>query len=327
MIVVSAAPYRVSLFGGGTDYQGWYEQHGGRVVSSGTNRYVYTIMKYLPPHFRPNYRIVWNKIEETYTASEIQNPIAATVLSQLAVGQRLEMHYMGDLAANSGLGSSSSFAVSAINAVTYLTREKLESKLWVAKKAIEIERVILNEAGGIQDQIAAAYGGFNDIKIHNDGSFDVRPLTISSENLECLNSHFLVFSTGMSRSSAVIAASQEKNVSENSTSLRSLMEITERAVNTLETNFDPEVIGAFLDSSWELKRGMSSDVTNELVDEIIAAGKSCGAYGAKLLGAGGGGTVLFIASPDKHSAIRDKLRPLAEYQIKLGHFTPNVSRV
>lgn len=305
-MIVSKTPFRISFFGGGTDYHGWYQKHGGAVLSTTINHYCYISAKFRPAFFPDKSRVVWNKIEEVLDNNNIEHPSVRETLRYLGIKDGIEIHHVGDLPARSGLGSSSTFTVGLLNALATLQGRSF-NKAALAFEAVHLERDVMKENVGIQDQIAAAYGGFNHTEIFQDGSYLVKPM-ITSRQKE-LEDHCLLFFTGVSRTASDIAVEQTKNTlgGKNDTGLHRMREMVDEAISILNGQNDMKYFGELLDESWKIKRSLASNISPGFVDNIYSRARSWGATGGKLLGAGGGGFMLFIAPPDAHEAIRAAL--------------------
>jgi D-glycero-alpha-D-manno-heptose-7-phosphate kinase len=309
-MVITKTPYRISFFGGGTDYPGWYKKFGGAVLASTIDKYCYITCRILPPFFEHKHRIVYSQIENVKNIYEIEHPAVKGVLDWMNVEQGLEIHHDGDLPARSGLGSSSAFTVGLINALKAM-RGELISKHQLASDAIHIEQNLLKENVGSQDQISAAFGGLNKITFHKDHSFDVTPLTFSPARREELRSHLLLFFTGVSRIADRIAKSKIDNLVNRENELIRMGQMVDEAIAILLSKNSPiEEFGNLLDLSWKYKRSLSDKVSTPAIDDIYEAAKQAGAIGGKILGAGGGGFMLFFAKPEKHRDIRERLKDL-----------------
>ncbi len=305
-MIISRTPYRISFFGGGTDYHTWYQENGGALLSTTINRYCYLNCRFLPPFFKEKTRVIWSKIEAVMENHDIEHPSVRAVLEHLDVNSGVEVHYTGDLPARSGIGSSSTFTVGMLNAI-YGLKGLMSNKKLLAREAIHVEQNILKENVGVQDQIAAAYGGFNHITLHRNGDFDVRPVIIPPERLESLQSHFLLFFTGVSRSASSIAKEKIKAIPDKKKELAAIQSMVPQAIEILNSNTDIREFGKLLHESWLLKKSLASSISPEFVDEIYDRALKAGAIGGKLLGAGGGGFILFFAEPEKHQAILEAL--------------------
>jgi D-glycero-alpha-D-manno-heptose-7-phosphate kinase len=308
-MIISRTPYRISYFGGGTDYHSWYQKHGAAILSSTINHYCYLQCRILPPFFKHKSRVVWSKIEEIADNADICHPAVRAVLEYLQITQGVEVSHQGDLPARSGLGSSSAFTVGLLNAM-YTLRGMSSSKRELACEAIHVERDILKENVGVQDQIATAYGGLNKIIIQPDGDFEVTPLALSADRLEKLHSHLLLFFTGISRTASDIAAEKIKSIPQKSHELQQMHAMVAMAEQILCSNSDIAHFGELLHESWTLKRQISHKISPAFVDEIYIKARKAGAIGGKLLGAGGGGFMLFFVKPEDKLKVCDALKDL-----------------
>jgi D-glycero-alpha-D-manno-heptose-7-phosphate kinase len=317
-MIMSRTPFRISLFGGGTDYPTWYREHGGAVVGTTINKYCYISFRELPPFFEHRHRIVYSRIELPQDVDEIQHPAVRTVLSEYQVTEGVEIQHYGDLPARSGMGSSSSFTVGLINALR-AHQGQISSAELLAKEAIRIEQEVIKEAVGSQDQVWAAYGGTNSITFYPDGRFDVNPLILSAARRMELQSHLLLFFTRFSRTAETIAVHKIENLPARASQLNRMRQMAEHAADVLQSRSCAVTeIGRMLDESWRLKKELADCVTTSAVDELYAAAKGAGALGGKLLGAGGGGFMLIFAEPHKHARIRESLRDLIEVSFEIG---------
>lgn len=309
-MIISRTPFRVSFFGGGTDYPKWFREHGGVVLATTIDKYCYISCRYLPPFFEHRYRIVYSKIENVKQISEIDHPAVRAVLDYLRCDTGLEIHHDGDLPARSGLGSSSSFTVGLINAVMAL-RGRHISKEEVAKQAIHIEQNVLQENVGSQDQISAAYGGFNKIQFKPDDTFTVTPIILPRDRLHELQSHLMLFFTGLSRTASEIAKTKIENISIKQVELSRMQAMVDEAMSLLQDDKRPITdFGQLLHESWKYKRSLSKQVSTQEIDQIYAAAMKAGALGGKLLGAGGGGFMLLFVPPEKQEKMREVLASL-----------------
>lgn len=300
-MIISRTPYRISFFGGGTDYHTWYQTHGAAVLSTTINHYCYLQCRLLPPFFKHKFRVVWSTLEEVADQDEIKHPVVRAVLSYLKNNQGLEILHQGDLPARAGLGSSSAFTVGLLHAL-YTLKGMASSKQELACEAIHIERDILKEHVGVQDQIATSYGGFNKIIIHPNGYFDVLPIVLLKTRLQELQDHLLLFFTGISRTASHIAADKIRAIPNKSRELHLMHRMVEQAEQILCSNDDICAFGDLLHETWVLKRQISRQIAPDFIDEIYVRAQKNGAIGGKLLGAGGGGFMLFFVKPE------DKLR-------------------
>lgn len=317
-MIITRTPFRVSLFGGGTDYPAWYREHGGAVIGTTINKYCYISLRQLPPFFEHKHRFVYSRIEVVKELSEVQHPAIRAVLSDFKVNEGLEIHHDGDLPARSGLGSSSAFTVGLINALR-AHWGLMSSPNYLANEAIRIEQDVIGEHVGSQDQVWAAYGGTNVIKFRTDDTFEVSPVIISAERRDELSSHLMLFFTGFSRIASQIAEAKIANLDKKQQQLFTMRQMVDEAASILHSPNRPLAdLGVMAHDAWKLKRELASSVTTPQVDEIYEAGRAAGASGGKLLGAGGGGFMLFFARPEKHQAIRERLSKLIEVDISIG---------
>ena len=309
-MIISKTPFRISFFGGGTDYPEWYHENGGSVLATTIDKYCYISCRHLPPFFEHKHRIVYSKIESVKSTEEIQHPVVRAVLSNLSITDGLEIHHDADLPARSGLGSSSSFTVGLINVLNALKGLQI-SKQDLAKQATYIEQKVLKETVGSQDQVLAAFGGFNRIDFRPDDSFNISPVIINKDLVEQLQSHMLLFFTGLSRFSSDIARDKVSNFTNRFQELTRIKEMVDEGMSILQSPSTPIMdLGKLIHESWKLKRSLSAKVSTPKIDEIYEAGIKAGATGGKILGAGGGGFILFFAEPKNHKKIRERLKSL-----------------
>ncbi len=307
-MIITRTPYRISFFGGGTDYPVWFRAHGGAVLSTTINRYCYLSCRELPPFFNYRSRVVWSHIECINDHRDILHPVVRCALKELDIRQGVEIHHNGDLPARTGLGSSSSFTVGLLLALNAL-KGKMVNKYTLAQKAIEIEQEKLQENVGVQDQISAAFGGLNKINIFCDGSFQVNPVTLPQDRINGLRNHLLMFYTGVSRSASAIAADKIKAIPSKQTELTRMFAMVDEALDILDAG-DYRAFGELLHESWMLKRSLAAAVAPEFVDDIYDCARAAGAWGGKILGAGGGGFMIFLAEPERHAAVSKALENL-----------------
>lgn len=318
-MIICQTPFRVSFFGGGSDYPVWFKEHGGCVLSTAINKYGYIFCRHLPPFFDYKHRIVYSKIELANSTKDIVHPAVKAVFSHLDVEEGLEVHYDGDIPSQSGIGSSSSFTVGLVNAI-YALRGEMTSKKDLAAQAIHIEQNLIGETVGSQDQVAAAYGGINRINFLPNGVFEVRPLIIPALRTQQLQNRMLLFFTGFSRVAETIAKSKIENFEKKKNHIFRMMKMVDEAQAILQNSSENiDSFGELLHEAWQLKRELSEKVSNSHIDKIYETGLYHGAVGGKILGAGGGGFILFFAPPEKHSAIRMALKSLVEVPIEFDY--------
>lgn len=308
-MIITRTPFRVSFFGGGTDYPNWYRVHGGSVVATTINKYCYLSCRYLPPFFEHRFRIVYSKTETCKTVDEISHPAVREVLRHLKMDRGVEIHHDGDLPARSGLGSSSAFTVGLLNAL-YGLKGQIASKKQLATETIHIEQDLLGETVGSQDQILAAYGGLNHISFLPTGEFSVRPLTLTRERSEELNAHLLLLYTGIRRTASEVAQSYVHDLRSRERQLRLLGLLVNEALAVINGHDDICEFGRLLHESWEAKRSLSEKVCNSQIEEIYQQARSAGAIGGKLIGAGGGGFMLLFAKPENQPRVVQTLNRL-----------------
>ncbi|MBX3166253.1 MAG: kinase [Candidatus Eremiobacteraeota bacterium] len=305
-MILSRTPFRVSFFGGGTDYPHWYRQHGGAVVGSTINKYCHISCRYLPPFFDHRIRVVYSKIENCQTLDEIQHPAVRECLRYLRISKGVEIHHDGDLPARGGIGSSSAFTVGLLNALHAL-KGHIINKRDLASEGIYIEQDRLRETVGSQDQVLTCYGGINHVVFQPNGEIDVRPVTLNREAVRELNRHFLLFFTGVQRTASDIAASYVGDLSSKKESqMRSISGMVESCLDILKRG-NYYQFGKLLHESWLLKQSLGEQISNSRVAELYTAALSAGALGGKLIGAGGGGYLLVFAHPGEHPKILRQL--------------------
>ena len=309
-MIITRTPFRISFFGGGTDYPVWYKQHGGKVLATTIDKYCYISVRELPPFFDHKYRVVYSKIEMSKTINKIIHPAVRGILNYHNSAQGLEIHHDGDLPARSGLGSSSSFTVGLLHALNALN-EKYSSKPYLAQTAIHVEQDLIKENVGSQDQISAAYGGFNEIEFFRDGGFSVTPMIVLKDRLNELSSHLMLFFSGITRFASEIAASKISNFNNRYDELSKMGEMVDEGASILRNLNTPiQDFGKLLDEAWKYKKTLSDKVTNPEIDDIYNTAKSAGAIGGKILGAGGGGFILLFVNPEDQSRVKRSLSNL-----------------
>lgn len=315
-MIISRTPFRISFFGGGTDYPDWVKENGGAVLGATIDKYCYITLRVLPPFFRHKYRIVYSKVETVEEISEIQHPVVRAVLDSSEFNKGLEIHHDGDLPARSGLGSSSSFTVGFINAVAAMKGDMIP-KEELAKQAIHVEQTLLGEPVGYQDQILAAHGGFNKVTFNRNTTFDVAPMVIDADKVVQIEDHLMLFFTGISRYSADVAKSQVQNLKKRENELSKMRDMVDEAVRMLSSNNGfLNDFGNMLHETWQYKRQLSDMVTTTLIDETYQAARDAGAMGGKILGAGGGGFILFFVKPKNQHSVKKALSKLVHVPFK-----------
>jgi len=308
-MIISRTPFRISFFGGGTDYPAWYRRHGGTVLATTIDKFCYLTCRYLPPFFEHRIRVVYSKIEDVQAVDQITHPAVREVLRFLKFDRGVEIHHDGDLPARSGMGSSSSFTVGLLHAL-YALKGHMPTKHQLATEGIFLEQERLREMVGSQDQVSAAYGGFNQITFAPDGEIVVSPITLTPDRIRALNSRLQLYFTGVSRTASEVAESYVEDATGREGSLRALGAMVEDALALLRGGGDLDDFGRLLHEAWQLKRGLGSRVSNSHVESIYDAARAGGALGGKLLGAGGGGFLVLYVPPDRQEAVRQRLRGL-----------------
>jgi len=317
-MIISKTPYRISFFGGGSDYPAWYLKNGGSVISTTINKYIYISCRNLPPFFNHKHRFVWSKDETVKEAKQIKHIAVREMIKYFKIKSGLEIHYDGDLPARSGMGSSSVFVVGLMNTFNHF-KEKKVSKKFLAEESIKFERQILKETVGSQDQVAATYGGFNKIIFKPGGNFYVKPLKLKKNILTQLNQNLLLVYTGLKRTAHEIAKEYVNKLE--STKKSHIIEIL-NFVNEGEMalkNGNLNTFGELLNESWLAKKGLSSSISNHKIEEIYNFAVEKGALGGKLLGAGGGGFFLFYVPKVKKSNFIKNFRKFVTIPFKFTY--------
>ncbi len=309
-MIISRTPFRISFFGGGTDYPVWYNEHGGSVLATSINKYCYITLRYLPPCFDYKHRIVYSKQETVKNISEIQHPSVRETLRFINLDRGIEIHHDGDLPARTGLGSSSAFTVGLLNAL-YALKGKMVTKRQLALETIHIEQNRIKENVGSQDQTTAAFGGFNKIEFGGEQHIQVQPITLNAEKNQLLQDHLMLFFTGFARRASEIAGEQIKKTPEKKNELKKMSEMVDEAISILNgNNSNITDFGKLMHETWMIKRSLTNKITNPLIDKIYDTAVKAGALGGKLLGAGGGGFILFFVKPELQPKVKEKLKNL-----------------
>ncbi|MBI2852137.1 MAG: kinase [Chloroflexi bacterium] len=308
-MIISRTPFRVSFFGGGTDYPVWYRENGGAVLGTTIDKYCYITCRCLPPFFEHKHRIVYSQAELTREIDEIRHPAVRESLRFMGITDGMEIHHDGDLPARTGLGSSSSFTVGLLHAL-YALKGIMPSKMQLAKDAIHIEQHVLKENVGCQDQAMAAFGGLNRISFSGDCDMEIRRLTIRPERLELLQEHLLLVFTGFSRTASEIAGEQIRQTPNRTRELSTMYQMVDEAVGILAGDGDITEFGKLLHESWMLKRSLTDKISTPYADFLYESALKAGATGGKLLGAGGGGFILFFVKPELRASVRAALNGL-----------------
>jgi D-glycero-alpha-D-manno-heptose-7-phosphate kinase len=309
-MIISKTPYRLSLFGGGADYPSWFVSHETKLISAAMAKYCYISVKHLPPYFDYVNRVIYSKIESVPTFGQIEHPSVRACLQYLQVPNGISITHDGDLPARSGIGSSSSFTVGLINALqTYLGKPITTHEL--ALEAINIEQNVIGESVGVQDQIMAAYGGIKVLEL-SGANTKVRDLRIPDSYVDDLEQHIMLGFSGISRLSEVQAKKQVDSIKEGKSTkaLEEMQELTRFAIEAFESHASFYEIGLLLQHQWKLKRTLTDSVASNDINSIYDAAIQAGAYGGKLMGAGGGGFFMFLAPPDTHQKIKNALKQI-----------------
>jgi len=325
-MIITKTPFRMSFFGGGTDFPGFYNKNGGAVISTTFDKYCYLTVRHLPRFFDYSSQIVYSVTESVKSVDEIEHPAVREAMKYLNM-QELRITYDADLPARSGLGTSSSFAVGLLNAF-YALKGKYADKRKLADDAIYLERELCRESGGIQDQIAAAFGGLNRIRF-SSGGYEVEPVIISPKRKEELNKNLMLFFTGFSRFSSDIQKGTEVAIKDKTKILLEMLELVDEAYKVLTSEAGLNEFGKMLDYTWKLKRSIESKISTDDIDSLYAKAVKAGALGGKLLGAGGGGFLLFYVEQDKQESVLKALENLLyvpfEFEnggTKVIHYSP-----
>ena len=315
-MVITRTPLRVSFFGGGTDYPAYFRNHGGVVLSTSIDKFVYVTVTRMGSLFDHNYRVAYSKTELVKTAAEIQHPSVKACISHLGIQDGLEISVTTDLPARTGLGSSSSVTVGLLNGIHSL-HGRLVEKSALAAEAIYVEQKVIGERVGNQDQVAAAVGGLNFITFHHDGSFLSEPLPLSRARKQSLFDHIFLVYTGISRLAEDVLQEQSANVENRLAELEKIKELAHQARKLLCDDRMPlQDFGALLHETWMHKKKLSSRISNTVVERIYETSREAGAIGGKLLGAGAGGFLLIFAKPENHVAIKSALSDFQTVEIQ-----------
>lgn len=307
-MIITKTPFRMSFFGGGTDIEEYFRISGGAVLSTTFDKYCYVTVRHLPSFFEYKTELAYSKLERVTDVDQIQHPAIRNAMKMMDV-QDIRLTYEADLPARSGLGTSSSFAVGMLNAF-YLLKGVRANKSRLAEDAIYLERVLCQEKGGWQDQIAAAFGGFNRIDFNSNG-YTVHPVKISAERKKCLNDRLLLFFTGFTRLSSDIQKINHLEKDDKRPYLNQMRDLVDQAERLLtDDNTDLDDFGRLLDFNWKIKKKTGSCVSTDLIDEMYQKGLEAGALGGKLLGAGGGGCLIFYVQPEKQQAVHEAMKHL-----------------
>jgi D-glycero-alpha-D-manno-heptose-7-phosphate kinase len=309
-MVITSTPLRISFFGGGTDYTVWYREHGGAVLATTIDKCCYITCRWLPPFFEYHSRISYSRVENVRRNDAIEHPSVRACLQFLGIAEGVEIHHVADLPARTGLGTSSAFTVGLLLGL-YALQDRMRDKHALAADAIHVEQELLQEAVGAQDQVSAAYGGFNRINFHTDGTIEVNRVLIAPGRVAALQQHLALYFTGFARTASEIAKEQIRMTPQRKQELSTMLQLVDEAEAIVaSSNRSLDEFGRLLHEGWQIKRSLSQKISNARIDEIYEAGLSAGALGGKLLGAGGGGFMLFFVPPERRQALRERLKRL-----------------
>lgn len=330
-MVITKTPFRISFFGGGTDFPDFYKEHGGAVISTSFDKYCYVTARHLPPFFEYKNELIYSRIERVTTPDEIEHPAIREAIKWLDM-REIRVTYEADLPARTGLGTSSSFAVGLLSAFRCI-KGKYVDKRRLAEDAIYLERVLCNECGGIQDQIAAAYGGLNLIYFNADG-FQVHPIIMREERKQELQDNLLLFFTGFSRFSSDVQVAYQQALKDKTSELLEILSLVGTAHEILTGDQSLSEFGRLLDHTWKLKRGITQKISSDSIDSLYQKAINAGAVGGKLLGAGGGGFMLFYVEHDARESVRQALDGLLEVPFEfestgtsISYYVPEVFNI
>ncbi len=308
-MIISRTPFRISFFGGGTDYPLWFRTHGGAVLATTIDKYCYISCRYLPPFFAHKIRIVYSVIENCHDVGDIQHPAVREILRHLKMERGVEIHHDGDLPARSGMGSSSAFTVGLLHAL-YALKGHIPSVRQLSTESIYVEQELLRETVGCQDQVLAAYGGFNHIAFDQNGDIAVRPMTLAPERVRELNDSLMLFFTGVNRTASDVSQTYSQHLEAKDDTLRAMRQMVNEGIAILNGADGLDRFGHLLHEGWLMKRSLSAKVSNGFIEQLYEDARAAGALGGKLLGAGGGGFMLLFVHPGDQHRVRERLRHL-----------------
>ncbi len=326
-MIITQTPFRMSFFGGGTDMEPFFKEHGGSVISTTFDKYCYVTVRHLPRFFEYETHLTYSRMEHVKCVDEIEHPAIKNAMKMLDMHE-IRLTYDADLPAKSGLGTSSSFAVGMLNAF-YALKGKYADKKKLADDAIYLERILCDEAGGWQDQIAASYGGLNRINFGPDG-YEVLPIVISPNRKKHLNTNLMMFFTGFTRFSSEMQKANDVSAKDKTSQLKEMLKLVDDAEEILvNSDRDLDEFGRLLDYTWKLKKQTGTKISTDNIDELYKKGIKAGALGGKLLGAGGGGFLLFYVQPEYQNSVKEAMKDLMYIPFvfenagtKVIHYTP-----
>ncbi|MBN1670960.1 MAG: kinase [Kiritimatiellae bacterium] len=317
-MIITKTPFRISFFGGGTDYPSWYEANGGAVLSTSIDKYCWITCRELPPFFEHRSRLTYSIVEEVRGIDDIRHPSARECFRFMGISEGVEVHHDGDLPARTGLGSSSSFTVGLLRALNAF-KGRMISKRQLALDAIHVEQRMIKENVGSQDQVAAAFGGLNCVTFSADATFHVEPITLPADRLAALEQRLMLFYTGLSRIASEVAAEQIKNIPDKTRELHTMRQMVDQARDILAGDDDLAGFGKLLHEAWLIKKGLSSRITTPEIDKMYEAALTAGAVGGKLTGAGGGGFVLLYVEPENQPCVRECLQKYLHVPVRFDN--------
>jgi D-glycero-alpha-D-manno-heptose-7-phosphate kinase len=315
-MIITRTPYRISFFGGGTDYPTWWQEHGGSVLATSIEQYCYITCTPRLPFFDFKHLISWSRYEAVQTLDEIEHPSVREVLRFMGTEEGFDIRTIGQLPARSGLGTSSAFTVGLLKAMHGLNGNSI-SQLDLAKEAIHVEQNLIKEAVGCQDQVLTAVGGLNRVGFASNGSIDVNPLTLSEQHQEDFESHLLLVWTGIARNASEVAQVQIEQIRDRTSELKQILAAVDEGEKLL-MSADWTAFGKLLHEAWQIKRSLTSKISSPAIDEIYDTARGAGAIGGKLIGAGGGGFMLLFIDPERRPEVKESLDTLLQVDVKLN---------
>lgn len=320
-MIITKTPLRASFLGGGTDYPEYFREHGGQTLGAAINKYSYLFVNEMENLFDYNIRLSYSKMELVHRPDELQHPSVRACLQYLNINRNVEIHYIGDLPARTGLGSSSSFTVGLLHAL-YALEGKMVSRRRLAEEAVHVEQEIIRERVGVQDQFTCAHGGLVNLKFQKNGHVQVCPVPLSDERMRDFETHLMLFYTGISRFAHEVLDEQIENTKQGTITkdLSCLSSLVEEGINLLSSSEPIAAFGELLHQSWETKQRLSNKISNPAINEFYKKARQAGAVGGKLLGAGGGGFLLFVVPPEKQSAVIQAISELQNVDFEFDYF-------